>query len=257
MSVNSYMQNLGASLVLSPNEHDKIKVSIDTICTRLGYYFDSSVTEKKVFGSYDRGTILPRKADSHSDVDLMVVFDNESEYKPQTFLNKLKAFAGYYYTQSEIYQSSPTIVLELNHIMFELVPAYKQYGQYYIPDGPSQWVFTDIDGIKEAVVNSNISNASKVKPIIRLVKHWNIHKNWRDMASYRLEELIANDLKYAYLTCTTYSEYAIKALKAIKYYTDWNNVSVAIDSIEKAVYMDENGMPLSALSKIKEVFPEL
>lgn len=257
MNVNSYMQNLGGSLVLSTNEHAKIKVSVDTICDRLGCYFGSYVTEKKVFGSYDRGTILPRRTDSHSDVDLMVVFDNEHEYKPQTFLNKLKDFAGYYYAQSEIYQSSPTIVLELNHIMFELVPAYKQYGYYYIPNGHSQWIFTDTDGIKKAVVDSNASNAFKVKPIIRLVKHWNIQRNGCDMASYMLEELIANDLMCAYVTCTTYPEYAIKALKAIKYHTNYNKVNAAIDAIEEAVALDDNGMPLNALSKIKEVFPEL
>lgn len=257
MSVNSYLQTLGSDLVLSDAEHAKIKTSVDTIKTRLSYYFGSSVTEKKVFGSYDRGTILPRKADSRSDVDLMVVFDNPYGYKPQTFLNKLKAFAEYYYSQSEIYQSSPTIVLELNHIMFELVPAYIQYGCYYIPNGPSQWVYTDTDGLKKTVVDSNANNSYKVKPVIRLLKHWNIRKNSRDLPSYMLEKLVADDLKYAYISCTTYTAYVRRALNAIKYSTDYFAVDRAISIVDEALNLESQNMPYSALAKIKEAFPEI
>lgn len=53
--------------------------------------FSNEVVEKKIFGSYVRGTILPRKVDEKSDVDIMIVFNNPYGYKPQTFLNKLKS----------------------------------------------------------------------------------------------------------------------------------------------------------------------
>lgn len=65
----------------------------------------------------------------------MIVFDNVNNYTPQTFLTRLKNFAEEYYSRSEIYQDSPAIVLELNHIKFELVSAYKSYMFYYIHDG--------------------------------------------------------------------------------------------------------------------------
>ena len=93
MSVNSYLKDLASDLVLSTDEKESISTSIDTIKNRLGLYFTTDVEEKKVFGSYDRGTILPRKDDENSDVDLMVVFKNPYEYKPQTFLKKLKNFS--------------------------------------------------------------------------------------------------------------------------------------------------------------------
>ena len=89
MSVNSYLQNLASDLVLSDSEKSSITTSINTIKSRLDSYF-SDVTEKRVFGSYVRGTILPRKADSESDVDLMIVFPNPYGHKPQSFLNRLK-----------------------------------------------------------------------------------------------------------------------------------------------------------------------
>ena len=108
MSVNTYLSDLAGELVLSTTEKNNIIRSLDTIKRRVDRYF-SDVTDKKVFGSYVRGTILPRKADDKSDIDVMIVFSNPNDYKPQSFLNRLKGFAEYYYATSEIYQSSPTI----------------------------------------------------------------------------------------------------------------------------------------------------
>lgn len=256
MSVNSYLSDLASDLVLSQSEKDSITTSIDTIKRRLGYYF-SDVTEKKLFGSYVRGTILPRAADSNSDIDLMVVFSNPYGYKPQTFLNKLKAFAECYYSKSEIYQSSPTIVLELNHIKFELTPAYVSYGLYYIPNGPSEWMYTDPDGFSSTLTQCNVNNSYKIKPVVRLIKHWNIQKNYRNMASFELEKKIAEELMYAYISCSSYTDYVKKALVAIKYHTNTSRVNTAIDHINTAIDYENNGMPFTALEEIKKVFPEV
>lgn len=257
MSVNSYLTELASSLVLTPSEKDSISKSVDTIKTRLSLYFSTEIEEKKVFGSYVRGTILPRKDDANSDVDVMVVFKNPYAYKPQTFLNKLKAFAEKYYSSSEIYQSSPTIVLELNHIKFEITPAYKQYGSYYIPDGPSNWMYTDPDGFYNTLTQCNVNNSYKIKPVIRLLKHWNIKKNYRDMASFALEKKIAEELRYAYISCSTYTDYLRKALTTIKYSTNFSRVDTALGYIDSALNYEKQGMPYSALSEIKKVFPEV
>ena len=257
MSVNSYLSELASSMVLTESEEDSIETSISTIKNRLGLYFGSEIREKKVFGSYKRGTILPRKIDDKSDVDLMVVFYNTDHYKPQSFLNRLKDFANYYYRSSIVYQSKPTIVLELNHIKFELTPAYVEYGSYYIPDGPDKWMFTDPDRLHDDLVKCNKDNSYKIKPAIRLTKHWNIQKNYRKMASYRIEERIVEDLKYAYYSCSSTLDYVKKALSSIKYYTDIDRVNAALDHINKAVEYEQNGMPYSAMNEIKKAFPEV
>ena len=240
MSVNSYLTELASSLVLTSSEKDSISKSVDTIKTRLSLYFSTEIEEKKVFGSYVRGTILPRKDDANSDVDVMVVFKNPYAYKPQTFLNKLKAFAEKYYSSSEIYQSSPTIVLELNHIKFEITPAYKQYGSYYIPDGPSNWMYTDPDGFYNTLTQCNVNNSYKIKPVIRLLKHWNIKKNYRDMASFALEKKIAEELRYAYISCSTYTDYLRKALTTIKYSTNFSRVDTALEYIDSALNYEKH-----------------
>ena len=256
MSVNSYLQQLASDLVLSESEKSSITTSINTIKARLTSYF-SDVTEKKVFGSYVRGTILPRKADSKSDVDLMVVFSNPYGHKPQSFLNRLKNFAEHYYSRSEIYQSTPTIVLELNHIKFELTPAYVAYGNYYIPNGPSEWMYTDPEGFYDTLTRCNINNTCKIKPVVRLIKHWNIQENNRNLASYSLEKKIAEDMMYSCSTCTSYPEYVKKALQVLKYSTNYNRIDTAISHIDKALEYEADNMSYAALNEIKKAFPEV
>lgn len=257
MSVNSYLKDLASDLVLSTDEKESISTSIDTIKNRLGLYFTTDVEEKKVFGSYDRGTILPRKDDENSDVDLMVVFKNPYEYKPQTFLKKLKNFAEKYYSRSEIYQSSPTVVLELHHIKFELVPAYKKYGCYYIPNGQSDWTDTDPDGFKDTLIKCNNMNSSKIKPMIRLLKHWNIKNNDRDLASFSLEKQIAENMMFSFLSCSSYTDYLKNAFEKIKYSTSIERVNKAIEHIDDALEYEKNGREYLALLEIKRAFPEV
>lgn len=74
MSVNTHLADLASNLVLSDSEKSSISASITTLESRLDAYFGSNITERFQFGSNTRGTILPRKADSNSDIDYMVVF---------------------------------------------------------------------------------------------------------------------------------------------------------------------------------------
>ena len=147
MSVQNHLENTASKLVLSSFEKASINTSIATLKTRLKEYFGSAVKEQIQFGSSTRGTILPRKSDDKSDIDYMIVFDNSDNLKPQTFIDRLKKFANSKYSTSEIEQSHPTVVLSLNHINFDLVPAYKE-GYFsetiYIP-GPKSGYTSNSD----------------------------------------------------------------------------------------------------------------
>ena len=72
MSINSYLSELASNLVLSDYEKNGISTSINTLKFRADSYF-SGLEEIKIFGSYDRQTILPRKVDENSDIDIMLV----------------------------------------------------------------------------------------------------------------------------------------------------------------------------------------
>lgn len=257
MSINSYLTELSKKLYPNESELSSIKTSIESLKSKLNSYFSSDISEVMVFGSYSRGTILPRKADSNSDIDVMVVF-RYTAYTPQTYLNKLKDFAERYYNRSEIHQSSPTIVLELNHIKFEIVPAKCEYGNYYIIDKQIKWMRTDPNGLNSNLTTCNTNNKNMIKPVVRLIKYWNIEKNSRGISSYELEEKISSNmtLKCGVYTCSTNTEYLIKLLEIIRQLQKYNEVDNTINKIKEALEM-ERSYPTLALNKIKEIFPSV
>lgn len=192
--------------VLNGNEKDAIKTSINTLNNKLKVHFGNEIKEQFLFGSMTRKTILPRKMDEKSDIDYMVVFKNNS-LKPPAYLSRLKQFANSCYTRSEIYPSHPTIVLELSHIKFELVPAIESnwwFDTLQIP-APSKdfndWMDTEPNSFNQKLVSVNSSHTSKVKPLIRLIKIWNAHNNY-PFNSYELEQEIVDIVNGVSFLCS-------------------------------------------------------
>jgi predicted nucleotidyltransferase len=163
--------------------------------TNLNGFFGSSLSEIIVFGSYKRDTILPRKFDEYSDVDILVVFSHaEKEATPETYRTRLKKFAEGKYPTSKVLKDHPSIVLEMNKIKFDLVPSRKSndwfLNTYQIPDKKGYWMDTDPVGFNSTVTEANTRYNSIVKPLIRLFKRWNSHNNY-PFATYDLENRIA------------------------------------------------------------------
>ncbi|WP_144697917.1 SMODS domain-containing nucleotidyltransferase [Fictibacillus phosphorivorans] len=261
MSVQTYLGNLASKLNLKEEEKDKVIKSISTLATRLDLYFYNDLKEHFKFGSYTRGTILPRKADLYSDVDYMVVFENPNNYKPQTLLNHLKNFVNSYYKSSEIYQSHPTIVLDLNHIKFELVPAKKDYfGELYIPSKSSpfeEWIKTDPNAFNQKLTDKNKTNYYEIKPLVRLLKYWN-RLNGSYRSSYMLENWIVENY---YWDCTNIKDYVFSAIEKMEYsYFDTQGYKNKVDRAKKIVAdtkeYERQNMPYTAETEIKKLFPD-
>lgn len=204
MSINSYLENIAKMAIIQENERERINRSIQAIIQRLKSYFHFTqviIDEPLIFGSYKRKTIIPRNLDSNSDVDIMVIFGGRYEhflygmpqYKPRTYLQYLKSFANAYYERSEIYQDFPSVVIELNHIKFDLVPAIHSYsGNYKIPDKPingyyqlQDWIDTNPNDLDRALVNNQT-----LRRLVRLAKIWNARSGYI-YTSYELEKWIA------------------------------------------------------------------
>lgn len=199
-SINNILRNLSNELFISfgSNERTKIKGSIDTLKARLNYDFSIKIKSVDVFGSYQRGTILPRKYDERSDVDLLIIFNNEvfGELTSTTYRNQLKDFTTRYYSSSLVKKDFPTVVLELQNIKFDLVPcilrsSYWGADSYYIPDNSNNWIETDPNSFNYSLSEQNRKYGSIVKPIIRLLKYWNSSAGY-PLSSYELEQCIAN-----------------------------------------------------------------
>lgn len=261
MSVNSYLKDLSSSLVLSGDELTSIQTSIKTLAARLQNYFGSNIVENFKFGSSTRGTMLPRKADSNSDIDYMIVFNiSDGKKKPQTYLDRLKRFAESKYSTSEIKQSSPTIVLSLNHIKFELVPAYKDYSGYSIPSPKSswsEWMFTDPNGFNEKIVTANVNNNSAIKPLVRLIKYWNAQNGYH-FASYDLENFIC---EMYFWNCVNLNDYFYAFWEKISATSNSQTVNAKVDKAKrhavKAKEYEQGGYSTLAESEIKKIVPKL
>lgn len=265
MSVNNYLSTLSSNLVLSTTENANIKTSIANLSRNLNYYFNQGHLHTHFqFGSSTRGTILPRKVDSGSDVDYMVVFKNPKGFTPETLLKYLKDFMHAYYSRSEIYKDSPTMVLELNHIKFELVPAIQDdWGNLSIPSKEnffSRWMPTDPLGFNEKLTRVNVYNNSKIKPLVRLMKYWNTNKLDGHFYSFGLENWIMQ--KYSYNRQVSLKEYVYDVIEGLSpSYDDSqrykDRLARAKDIIREVKWFEQRGHETQARETIKNLFPEV
>jgi hypothetical protein len=189
MSVQSHLAQRARDAVPSKPETDRIERSIGALEERLTSFFPGQIRKTIRFGSSTRSTMLPRAMDEQSDVDLMVVF-NESGPAPQTHLDRLRRFVEKYYSRSEIYQSNPTVVLELEHIKFDLVPAiHSEWHGLRIPNGRGGWQDTDPESFGQRLNKRDSECDGLLRPAIRIVKYWNA-VNGYVFNSYELEQEI-------------------------------------------------------------------
>lgn len=263
MSVQSYLEDLASELVLSTNEKSSINISVSTLSKRIISFFGSDLIAHGEFGSYTRGTILPRPVDSYSDVDYMIIFKNPYGYKPQTLLMYLKKFVEKYYSRSEIYRDSPTMVLELQHIKFELVPAINHSWRGICIPSPNKayddWMETDPNGFNTKLTRVNTDNGFKIKPLIRLMKYWNtLHNHY--YSSFLMEDWLCAINNYYSNNLKNYFYNSIDRL-SYNYYNEPRYIIDAIDRAKKSVSMarsyEYQGFHYQAEQEIKKILPQL
>jgi hypothetical protein len=256
MSVLSYLQGRVSSAVLSDEEKKSIDTSVSTLASRLSSYFNTAgdgLSAKFQFGSSTRGTILPRADDRNSDIDYMIVFE-KGGYNPQTYLDRLKRFAEKMYSTSELYQSSPTVVLELNHIKFDLVPALHQWGTTYrIPSSSTTWQDTNPHDFNTKLENANKNNSYILKPTVRLAKIWNAFNGYV-FDSYSFEKWIADR---SFLFCSNQRDYLFSVFDGLSANesTQWRNEKItrAKQIVANVRDYERSEMPASAEAEVKKL----
>ena len=258
MSINTYLKELASKLIVDAEEKQKIENSINYFNKKAEGSFTLNMKEMRVFGSYDRKINLSRKIDSTADVDIMIIFNNDGS-TPQTYLNRVKKFVEIYYQKSDIKQDTPTILLDMNHISFEITPAIFSLDIPMIKKENS-WMFTNCLEDKSNLNKANQNNNSMIKPIIRLVKYWNVTKNNKNISSYIIEKAIVNHFQYKDYFCNDYLDYLIKSFELIydtlSQETYKNKVSSVIQRL-KTVKKDKEKYPYSSLMEVKTIFEEL
>lgn len=259
MTVQSHIDSVANRAILTQTERDSIARSISALKSRLDSYFGASVIEQLQFGSSTRGTNLPRSMDQRSDIDYLIVFSDE-DAKPQTYISRLKKFAEKYYSSSEIKQSHPTIVLSLNHISFDLVPAIKGFWEEYKIPAPAtsytDWISTSPKDFNSTISDRNKACDFKLKPAIRVLKYWNSSSGYI-YDSYLLEKWCADRF---FIFNSTTKDYFFDLVGNLQ--LDWNSPQWKKERVERAKaivsktqeYLN-NGMPINAEIEINKLVP--
>lgn len=258
MSVQQHLLNVASRAILSSTEKSSITTSLTTMRTRLDSHFGNEVSEKVQFGSSTRETILPRLIDTRSDIDYMVVF-SDSQFRPQTYLDRLRRFVAAKYYSSDVAQSSPTIVLNLNHIKFELVPAVRRsFSGLEIPSPASdftEWTPTDPTGFNNTLVSANTNHSGNIKRMIRVIKYWNARSGY-PFNSYLLEQDLVNYASYE----ANFKNYVFAGIRGLS--LPWNASITNRDKLERAkeivnktIDYENNEMPATAEAEIKKLVP--
>jgi len=192
--MNNRLQKIAQNdLVLTRKATERNK--INTSLTQLERVLRNklNLSEFKRFGSYTRNTILPRKYDRNSDVDLMVVFNGN--FSSGTYRKHILDTLTKAYPNSISKKDFPAIKLELNHIKFDIVPAIKERDywsgiQYYIPDNRNGWRKTTPNDVNQDLSDKNQSvGGNIIRQVIRLCKHWNANAGY-PFSSYLMEKEI-------------------------------------------------------------------
>lgn len=265
MTVNSYLATTANKAIIRDAEKVSIQKSINGINSKLSYYFGDNLSDQLIFGSYNRGTILPRRMDQNSDIDYMLIF-NSTNAQPQAYLDRLRRFVSKYYPSSFIAQSHPTIVLSLNHIRFELVPAINSlWSGLQIPAKASDyedWINTDPTDFNEKLISANRDNKNLIKPLVRLVKYWNA-KNGYVFDSYKLEQEVVN---HGYFFVTLFNgqlkDYFYEIMSSLDvdwYAAQWrkDKISRLHRLIELAKQHEQQGLEERATGYIKKIVPPI
>lgn len=197
----------------------------------------------------------------------MVVFDEDTSAKPQTLLSRLKRFVETKYSTSEVKQSSPTIVLTLSHIHFELVPAVRQgnisTGTLQIPSPSSDyfdWMATYPYAADAAISEHNGNNGYQSKPLVRLLKYWNAQADpySRPFSSFELEQYVTGRSFYL---CSNIKDYFYDAVKSLpdgwdRSTTKRDRISRFKEIVAKAQQLERDEMPYTAEKEIKKAIPD-
>lgn len=243
---------MSSSLIIKSSSLTGLNIerSLHSLTGNLHNHFSSDINYLKVFGSYSRDTILPREIDKNSDIDILIGFNTESEkLRPESYRERLKKFALKFYPQSRITKDHPSIVVELNHINFDLVPSIYDKGFFYssieIPDKDGGWMETNPDDFNKKLTQANTSYNSIVKPIVRMLKAWNANQDYPynsfDLESSIVEMNFSSDsfssgFFYAIDNLPTFSLpiTSSKKVDTLRHNADWIKTYLSREDLEKA-----------------------
>lgn len=206
--VNTYLTELSEKLIVSEAQNAKILSSYDNLEGLLFKEFRAELDSVSIFGSFDRGTAFSLPGIEKSfDVDVLITFKKD-QFQPQTYLNKIKSLGQKIYPRSGVSTDFPSVAIEMDHVLFELVPAIKtgNGNEVKIPaprGNEEKWIETNPEKFNNKLLQRDNDCDGMLIPLIKLAKYWN-KCNGDNFYSFYLEDFI---IRNNYPGCDTIREY--------------------------------------------------
>lgn len=144
-------------------------------------------------GSYGRGTIVRPERD----IDIMVAL-SVSEYwdrykgDSRVFLRWLRDGLNRKYANTRVGVRGIAVHLALGEgVEVDLVAGlHRTGGGFVIPNGAGGWMATNPPFHDQLMTNANVRTNSALKPLVRMMKAWNILGNAGRLRSFHLEMMV-------------------------------------------------------------------
>lgn len=202
MTLLQSIDTLIDNITVTDRQEENIKNSLSNIEGHLktkdnGLYVDETFTN----GSWERDTIIRPL----NDIDLFAVLNREKwqdEHgnlpSPQSVLTKMKTYLnGLSDYKDKVCQDRPCVTIKLSDKNFDVLPSFSQLGGgYMIPAYDlSGWTFSDPEQLTKDLNDTHKQKNYKLKPVIKVIKHWNREFNGKLIPSYHVEEAAINMFK--------------------------------------------------------------
>lgn len=234
MPIDKHLTKIANQSILTDDVKDEVQRTLGALQTRLQQHFGAQLQTSVVFGSYSRGTILPRVMDARSDVDYMIVLSAASEPSVLACLEQLKGFARQRLGIATPSHDQATLRLESPKIRFELVPAtVNLFGglQIATPAGlHGSWLDTDPQSAHDKLTDANRRHHGLIRPLVRILKYWNATANY-PFEPFVLEQKVVGFALGQKNPSTRISDYFIHFVEAL--HVSWEDPAPRRDAIER------------------------
>lgn len=189
---------------LTDNQRNKIKTSHKHLREKILQPLDY-VSHTFLTGSYKKKTLI----NPANDIDVFVVLKDYSQNRyhanyitPHTILNKLKKDLQKTYPNTNIKQDKPCIIINFEHITFELTPAIEienywgEYSEFYIPEMSKNNIWQKVENprvLENLLTQKNQSLNQKLNPLIKMMKKWKVNNNIK-IPSFEMEKMAIDSL---------------------------------------------------------------
>ncbi len=189
-SVGEALEQFIQSLELTPKQQEEVSrqhtVVREELRQRLGPKTDF------LSGSYSRNTAIRPL----HDIDLFIVLKDAAPSpaeSPDAVLKRVRQALKEAWPDKELpilQQHSVHIGFSGSGIEFDVVPAFEQPGQgaYFIPERETgRWIRSNPRLHQERSTKANEQAGKKLKPLLKVVKHWNRQQASSPLRSFHLE----------------------------------------------------------------------